>query len=199
MSLYFNCLTPLYMPNLIPNRSNYRELLCYRKAETIYDITYHFTRNYFSKGDRTIDQMVQAARSGKQNIVEGYAAGATSTETEIKLFNVAKSSLQELLIDYEDYIRTHNLVRWDKGSKQMQRAQELWREHNETEFWMKLIKTRNAETTANLAIILIYQADYLLYKYLQAVGERFLHQGGFREKLTRERVEFRKKANNNQH
>lgn len=61
------------------------------------------------------------------------------------------------------------------------------------------IKTRNAETTANLAIILIYQADYLLYKYLQAVGERFLHQGGFREKLTRERVEFRKKANNNQH
>ena len=106
------------MPNLIPNRGNYRSLLCYRKAEAIYDITFFFTKQFLNKGDRTVDQMVQAARSGKQNIVEGYAAGATSAETELKLFNVAKSSLQELLIDYEDYLRTRGHKRWEEESEQ---------------------------------------------------------------------------------
>ena len=93
---------------LIPRLGNYRKLFSYQKAETIYDITYDFCKNYLQRGDRTIDQMVQAARSGKQNIVEGCAASATSKEMEIKLVNVAKASLQELLIDYEDYLRTRN-------------------------------------------------------------------------------------------
>jgi four helix bundle protein len=93
---------------LLPRTGNYRKLLTYQKAEAIYDITYYFCKNYLQRGDRTIDQMIQAARSGKQNIVEGSAASATSKETEIKLVNVAKASLQELLIDYEDYLRTRN-------------------------------------------------------------------------------------------
>jgi len=89
---------------LLPRTGNYRKLLTYQKAEAIYDITYFFCKNFLQRFDRTVDQMVQAARSGKQNIVEGSAASATSKETEIKLVNVAKASLQELLIDYEDYL-----------------------------------------------------------------------------------------------
>ena len=93
---------------ILKRRGNYRDLLCYCKAETIYDITYFFANKFLKCSDRTIDQMIQAARSGKQNIIEGYAASATSIETELRLFNVAKSSLKELLADYEDYLRTQD-------------------------------------------------------------------------------------------
>ena len=93
---------------LIPRTGNYRKLFSYQKAEAIYDITYYFCKNYLHRGDRTIDQMIQAARSGKQNIAEGCAASSTSKETEIKLVNVAMASLHELLIDYEDYLPTRN-------------------------------------------------------------------------------------------
>ena len=182
------------MPNLIPNRGNYRSLLCYRKAEAIYDITFFFTKQFLNKGDRTVDQMVQAARSGKQNIVEGYAAGATSAETELKLFNVAKSSLQELLVDYEDYLRTRGHTRWKEDSEQAKCAQQLGRAHNDSDYWMNIVTTRDACTIANIAIILIYQEDYLLYKYLQSAGERFINEGGFREKLSRTRLQQRSKG-----
>jgi four helix bundle suffix protein len=180
-------------PNLIPNRSDYKELICYQKAEAIFDLTNLFTERYLKKGDRTIDQMVQAARSGKQNIVEGYTAGATSAETELKLFNVAKASSHELLIDYEDYLRVRGLRQWEKGSKEFTAAQRLGREHNDTAYWMALAATRGDETIANLVIVLIRQNDYLLYKYLQAVSQRFVEEGGFREKLTRVRLEERRK------
>ncbi|MDH6359255.1 four helix bundle protein [Parabacteroides sp. PF5-9] len=96
---------------LLPTGGNYRKLFCYQKAEAIYDITYYFCKHYLQRGDRTIDQMIQAARSGKQNIVEGSAASTTSKEMEIKLINVAKASLHELLIDYEDYLRTREYRR----------------------------------------------------------------------------------------
>ncbi len=89
---------------LIPRKGNYKALITYQKAEAIYDMTYYFCKNYLQRGDRTVDQMVQAARSGKQNIVEGSAASATSSEMEIKLVSVAKASLHELLVDYEDYL-----------------------------------------------------------------------------------------------
>jgi four helix bundle protein len=97
---------------LLSTSGNYRKLFSYQKAEAVYDITYYFCHKYLSKGGRTIDRMVQAARSGKQNIAEGCAASATSKETEIKLINVAKASLQEVLIDYEDYLRTREFVQW---------------------------------------------------------------------------------------
>lgn len=95
------------MEKLIRHSGNYRKLLSYQKTEVIFEMTYYFCHTYLQKGDRTIDQMVQAARSGKQNIIEGCAASATSAKTEIKLVNVAKASLQELLEDYIDYLRTH--------------------------------------------------------------------------------------------
>ena len=181
------------MPNIVPNKNNYKALLSYQKAESIYDITFFFTSNFLEKGDRTIDQMVQAARSGKQNIVEGYGAGATSKETEIKLMNVAKNSLKELLCDYEDYLRVRNLRQWELDSKEFIKAQLLGAEHNDSAYWRGLIKTRSAETVANLAIILLHQCDYLLYRYIQRIGERFISEGSFREKLSHQRREHRDK------
>ena len=94
----------------LPKTGNYRELLSYRKAEVIYDFTFRFCERFFARGDRTIDQMVQGARSGKQNIVEGSKASVTSTESELKLTNVARASLEELLNDYEDFLRVRDQV-----------------------------------------------------------------------------------------
>jgi four helix bundle protein len=102
----------------IPPHGNYKELLSYQKAEIVYDLTFHFCERFLRKGDRTIDQMVQAARSGKQNIAEGSMASGTSKETEIKLTNVARASLEELLVDYEDYLRVRNLRLWEKNSRE---------------------------------------------------------------------------------
>ena len=99
----------------LPRHGHYRNLRVYKVTEIIYDITYYFTHKFLSRGDRTVDQMIQAARSGKQNIAEGNQAAATSSETEIKLTNVAKASLEELLDDYEDYIRVRNLEQWGKS------------------------------------------------------------------------------------
>jgi len=178
---------------LLPRSGNYRKLYSYQKAEAIYDITYYFCKKYLLRGDRTIDQMVQAARSGKQNIVEGCAASATSKETEIKLVNVAKASLQELLIDYEDYLRTRNHHQWENSSVELQKMRELGRKHNSTAYYMSLVITRPPETIANMSICLIKQTDYLLFKQLQSISEDFLSNGGMRERMTRMRLERRTK------
>lgn len=177
---------------LLPQTGNYRQLLTYQKAEAIYDITYYFCKNYLKRGDRTIDQMVQAARSGKQNIVEGSAASATSKETEIKLVNVAKASMHELLIDYEDFLRTRNHRQWENNSAELLKMRELGRKHNDSAFYMQLVKTRPPETIANMAICLIKQNDYMLFKQLQSLSEDFLKNGGFRERMTRMRLDRRK-------
>ena len=177
---------------LLPRSGNYRKLFTYQKAEAIYDITYYFCHNYLQRGDRTIDQMVQAALSGKQNIVEGSAASATSKETEIKLVNVAKASLQELLIDFEDYLRTRNQHQWKNDSAELLKMRELGRRHNDSVFYMPLVKTRPPETIANMAICLIRQTDYMLFKQLQSLGEDFLKNGGMRERMTQMRLNRRK-------
>src|SRR5574344_1624134 len=101
----------------IGQKGNYRDLIVFRKAECIYDITFYFTHRFFDVGDRNIDHMIQAARSGKQNIVEGASASTTSKQTELKLLNVAKASLQELLINYEDYLRVKKKKKWEVGSE----------------------------------------------------------------------------------
>ena len=183
--------------NIIRNRGDYRQLLCYRKAEAIYDITYFFANKFLKQPDRTIDQMVQAARSGKQNIIEGYAAGATSIEAELRLFNVAKSSLKELLADYEDYLRTRNLRQWEQDSIEFKRAQELGKEHDDTEFWMNIVSTRSDEAIANIAIIILYQTDYLLHRFMEKVSRRFVDEGSFREKLSRVRKSEKNKKSPN--
>ena len=176
---------------LIRHSGNYRKLLSYQKTEVIFEMTYYFCHTYLQKGDRTIDQMVQAARSGKQNIIEGCAASATSAKTEIKLVNVAKASLQELLEDYIDYLRIHEHRQWEENSVEWEAMRQLGKEHNDAEFFMNLCKTRPPETIANMAIILINQADYLLFKQLERLENDFVTQGGFSEKMNRIRREQR--------
>ena len=179
------------MEKLLRPSGNYRKLLSYQKSEVIYEMTYYFCQNYLQKGDRTVDQMVQAARSGKQNIIEGCAASATSAKTEIKLVNVAKASLQELLEDYKDYLRTRGHRQWEEGSVEWEAMRQLGREHNDTEYFMSLCATRPPETIANMAIVLINQADYLLYKQLERLERDFAENGGFSERMMRVRKEHR--------
>ena len=163
----------------------------YRKTEVVYDLTYYFCKKYLKLGDRTIDQMIQAARSGKQNIVEGNEVAVTSAETMLKLLGVARGSLQELLIDYEDYLRVRNLRLWAEDSKEVDAMRKLGLEHEDSVFFLELAQTRSDEVVANMAIVLIYQADTLLNGYINRKYSDFLREGGFREKLTRERVRNR--------
>lgn len=171
------------MNELILRTGNYKKLLSYQKADVIYQITFDFCSRFLSKGDRTVDQMVQAARSGKQNIIEGCAASSTSSKTEIKLVNVAKASLKELLEDYEDYLKTRQHRQWEKGSQEYEAMRRIGREHNDAGYFMALTATRNAATIANMAIILINQADYLLFKQLERLEKDFLEKGGFSERM----------------
>lgn len=173
------------MNELIPHRGNYKNLLSYQKSDVIFQITYYFCEHYVERGDRTKDQMIQAARSGKQNIIEGCAASSTSAKTEIKLVNVAKASLKELLEDDEDYLKTHQKTQWAKGSIEYEAMRRLGREHNDAETYMRIIMTRPPETIANMAIILINQADYLLFRQLEKLSENFLEEGGFSERMSR--------------
>jgi four helix bundle suffix protein len=179
---------------LIRHSGNYRKLLTYQKAEVIYEMTFYFCNKYLSGKDRTVDQMVQAARSGKQNIIEGCAASATSSKTEIILVNVAKASLQELLEDYLDYLRTRGHRIWEENSAEWTAMRQLGRTHNDAEYFMQLCATRPPETIANMAIILLNQADYLLYKQLERLEQDFLTDGGFSERMNRLR---RQKRDNN--
>ena len=172
------------MSELIPNIGNYKKLLSYQKSDVIFQITYYFCNKFLSKGDRTVDQMIQAARSGKQNIVEGCAAASTSAKTEIKLINVAKASLKELLEDYEDFLKTHGKPQWKKGSIEFEAMRRIGREHNDAPYFMSLIETRPAETIANMAIILINQADYLLFRQLEKLSKDFIYNGGFSERMS---------------
>ena len=172
---------------------NYKSLIVHQKAEAIFDITYYFCNTYLRPGDRTIGQMEQAARSGKQNIVEGSAASITSKEMEIKLKGVAKASLLELLSDYEDYLRTREHRIWEKDSVEVQAMRKLCREHNDTAFYMNLVKTRPPETIANIAICMIKQNDYLMHRMMEKLEREFLNEGGLRERMTRLRLQKRKK------
>lgn len=172
---------------LIESQGDHKNLICYRKAELIYDITYHFAHNAFSKGDRTIDQMVQAARSGKQNIVEGNADMNTSIEMGIKLLNVAKGSLKELLSDYEDYLRVNQCRQWEETSKEFVAMRQLGRSADNA-YILNIAKSRSLDVVANMAIILIKQEDFLLHKLLASVSDQFIKEGGFKEKMYRMRI-----------
>ena len=179
---------------LLPNKgTNYKKLISYQKADVIYQLTYYFCHKFLQRGDRTIDQMVQAARSGKQNIVEGCAASVTSSKTEIKLLNVAKASLHELLVDFEDYLHTRGCRQWEENSVEVESMRRLGRDHNDSQFFLDLAETRSAETIANMAIVLIKQADYLLYRQLQRLADDFVKEGGFSERMMKVRKEYRGK------
>ncbi|HOD82560.1 MAG: S23 ribosomal protein [Planctomycetes bacterium ADurb.Bin126] len=174
--------------SFIPPHGNYKELLSYRKAVIVYDVTYRFCERFLKKSDRTVDQMVQAARSGKQNIVEGTKASGTSKQTEIKLLNVARSSLEELLEDYADFLRVRDLSLWDKASKEALFVRKLGQDHGATyETFRGFCDTRPADVVANIAICLIHQASYLLDRQIRRAEQDFLNDGGIRERMTRAR------------
>ena len=185
--------------NFIPPFGNYADLLSYRKAEVVYDLTFRFCQRFLTKGDRTIDQMVQAARSGKQNIVEASKASGTSKEMEIKLANVARASLEELLNDYHDYLRVRDHAIWDKDSKEALYVRKLGTRPNTTyETYRKLVDTRPPEVVANIALCLIHQTNYLLDQQIRRLETDFVKHGGIRERMTRARIEYRNKSNSSQ-
>jgi four helix bundle suffix protein len=160
----------------------------------IYDLTFRFAHKFLLPGDRTIDQMIQAARSGKKNILEGSKAALTSKETEIKLTNVARASLEELLDDYRDFLRARDLPIWNKDSREAQYVRELGRKTPQTyELYREFVETRPPEVVANIAICLIYQANYLIDQQLRRLEQDFLKEGGLRERMTRARLEARGK------
>ena len=175
----------------LPKHGYYRNLRVYRLTEIIYDITFYFTQHYLQKGDRTIDQMVQAARSGKQNIAEGNQAAATSSETEIKLTNVAKASLEELLTDYEDYLRVRGLAQWQKGHERLEKLREYVRTDAFLNEYALLITKMSDEEICNLSITLIHQAMYMLQRLLETMQRRFVTEGGIKEQMFKARTNYR--------
>lgn len=178
-------------PIILPH-GNYQELLSYQKSEVIYDLTFRFCEKHLKKGDRTVDQMVQAARSGKQNIVEGSKASGTSKEMEIKLTNVARASLEELLEDYRDYLRVRDFVIWEKDSKEAQYVRKLGSKPYTTyESYRTYVDTRPGNVVANIAICLIHQANYLLDQQIRRLEQDFLKEGGLRERMTKARLQAR--------
>ena len=179
----------------IPSHGGYRNLFSYQKAEIIYDGTVYFTNRFFHKYDRTVGQMVQAARSGKQNIAEGSMASATSKEMEIKLTNVARASLEELQIDYEDFLRTRKLPIWEKNHRLVARVRELNKSVPTPTYdtFKKAIEHQDPEICANALITLIKICTYLLKQQIKQLEIAFLKEGGLRERMTRARIEERKK------
>lgn len=176
----------------IPQHGGYKNLITYQKSEIIYDGTIYFTKRFFRKYDRTIDQMVQAARSGKQNIVEASMASGTSKEMEIKLTNVARASLEELLIDYQDFLRTNKLPIWDKNHRLALRFREINRSPNATyQTYIKAIEHVEPEICANSMVCLINIVSYLLSQQIKSLEQAFLKEGGLRERMTKARIESR--------
>jgi four helix bundle suffix protein len=180
----------------IPPHGGYEDLVAYQKALIVYQATVRFCERFFKKPDRTIDQMVQAARSGKQNIVEGSKVSGTSKEAEIKLINVARASLEELLEDYKDFLRVRKLRLWPKDSREALFVRKLGaRKDTSYKTYETYIETRPPEVVANILICLINQTNYLLDKLLRHLEKAFVEAGGLRERMTRVRLAHRNKQN----
>ena len=182
------------MSNLLFTHGGYRNLKSFQTATIVYDLTVKFCDLYMSyktnKSYRTYDQMVQAARSGRQNIAEGSQASGTSKKTEIKLVSVARASLEELLLDYEDYLRQHGLQLWEKDDPKAQVVRKLgYMSDRSYSTYMSYMD--QPQPAANCLICLIHQANYLLDRQLQALEKSLLDDGGFTERLYKKRTERR--------
>ena len=163
------------MSNLIPAHGGYRNLKSFQMATIIYDLTLIFIQKYIPKGSRTNDQMHQAARSGKQNIAEGSMASGTSKKTEIKLVGVARASLEELLLDYEDYLREHRLEIWTKENPRVTEIRALSYTTNKShKTYLSYLSA--AEAAANCLICLIHQTNYLLDQQLRSLEKELLEK-----------------------
>ena len=176
----------------LPQHGHYRNLRVYKAAEALYDITFIFCRRFLSsKVDRTVDQMIQAARSGKQNIAEGNQAATTSSETEIKLTNVAKASLEELLVDYEDYLRTRQLTQWDTQHPRYSKMRNWTKTEDFSINHAFRAEQLSDEEMANLGITLCHQIIFMLNNLLKTLQDRFVTQGGIKERMHAARTGYR--------
>lgn len=172
-------------------RGDVRQLKAYQIAVIVSVSTEYFVRHFLSKGSRTIDQMQQAARSCKQNIVEGAEAAKTSSETEIKLMNVARASLGELLEDYIDYLRFNSLNQWGKDHPRTGKLREFLKSDDFESGYVALLPKLNAEEFCNLMITLIHQEMYMLDRLMDYQQNRFVIEGGVREQMSRARISYR--------
>ncbi len=195
------------MPKIRPS-GGYRSTASFQTATIIYDATYWFCEKFFSTY-RMTDQMVQAARSGRQNIAEGSRASATSSHTELRLLNVARASLEELLLDFEDYLRHRKLPQWEPDSREARAVRDVPKKHKANqpdqtnltdltdqerwEFYAPWLEHDDPAVRANGAICLIHQANYLLDQQIAALEKGFVEEGGYSEQLASRRMAFRAK------
>ena len=181
------------LPKVLLNEVQYQDLYFYQKSEVLYALTYHFAKRFLpSRGDRTVDQMVQAARSGKQNIIEGLADGMTSTEMQLKLLNVARSSLKELRADYEDYLRTRHLTLWAASHPRYDEMLRFCRQHNQVNDYEPFFERWNDEELCNIALTLLHITDKMMKTYLSGLDQQFVTQGGIKERMYAARTGYRK-------
>ena len=181
--------------HFIPSHGGYENLLSFQKARIVYDGTVRFCQRFLKKRDRTVDQMIQAARSGKQNILEASRASGTSKETEIKLTNVAQASLEELLKDYRDFLRLRGIAEWPKDHSYTRRLRQLNRTPDANyETFRKGIEHPDPAIAGNVMIGLIKLTNYLLDQQLRYLEEAFVKEGGLRERMTRARLAERAKT-----
>ena len=177
---------------VLRKEKNWENLHFYQKTVALYQMTYIFSQRFLPKyGDRTVDQMVQAARSGKQNIVEGMADGVTSMELELKLLNVARASLKELKEDYEDYILTRQLQRWRKGHPRYEPLLDFCRHNNKRECYEPYYYRWTDEEMANVALSLCHFTDKMMMSYEHYLEQDFIENGGIRERMTAARLGYR--------
>ena len=185
-------------PKVIPPHGGYRDLKSYTMSEIVYDATVVFCNRFIHRRSRTHDQMVQAARSGKQNIAEGSMASGTSKKTELKLVGVARASLEELLLDFQDYLRQHSLQLWGKDHPQAKQVRALCYQKDRSYLTYKpyIEPPASPETAANTLICLIHQTNYLLDQQLRVLEQDFLKEGGFTERLYHARRQTRDRSRN---
>ena len=172
--------------------ANWRNLRLYHKSDVLYQLTVVFCRRFLPPyGDRTVDQMVQAARSGKQNIVEGSEDGKTSTEMELKLLNVARASIGELREDYEDFLKGHSLPLWDNKHPRFDGMLTFCREHNDYADYENYAERMSDEEFCNMAITVCRMTDKMLVSYLEYLEQRFVTEGGVKERMHSARTGYR--------
>lgn len=181
------------VPSALRKPTVYQTLHFYRKSEVLVLLTKRFCERFLPKyGDRTVDQMVQAARSIKQNIAEGCTDGQTSTETELKLLGIARGSNQELLEDYKDYLKHHNIVEWAVGNQErFDRLRAFAKEHSDVEDYMPFFDRWSDEEMANCALCLCHMVDKAMCSFIEKKDRDFVEQGGIRERMTAARLDRR--------
>lgn len=177
--------------NFLRKQTHWENLYFYQKANTLYMLTYRFTERFLRKGDRTVDQMVQAARSGKQNIVEGAADGVTSMEMEVKLLNCARGSLKELREDYQDYLMARQLPIWTDSNPRFAKMLEFCSKHNKVEEYQRYLEVWDDVEMANVALTLCHITDKLMTAYQKQLEKKFVEEGGIRERMTAARIGYR--------